>query len=968
MKLGPIQFIRDQLTRVPPVVYDDLEGKHVVVVGANVGLGFEAAKHFARMDPAKLILACRSQEKGEAALRKLREETGSKVAELWLIDLADFASVKAFVARYEQEGGRLDLLVENAAIAPAPKPKVQMTTDGWEPAFQTNNLSTSLLGLLLLPRMLETAKQHNSLPRLAIVSSDVHYWSKFGSNRTLLDSENPLQTFGSEAYCTKSVIGTRYFDTKLLNVLFTRALADRLHNKSIIVDTVNPGYCYSELRRDFTGFMALFSRLLDPLLARTTEQGARQLVWAAVGAKGEEDSLRGAYVSLAAVSEPSDYVISKQGREDQNKLWDNMIGILGTVDLRVRDIVENDLAPLNVRTYYKESWWEGTGDIITMRQTMSPPYFKISICGRSSCVCFKFATFPFTLSHHPTKQPTLNEDSEKEEIRLTLANETMAIASVKDSEGGVLQASAQSGSSQVLANQDILSLIFNQFLVEPLIEKQQNEAERTKYREGKKHLLWAALVSRAFAGPALNSVWRRMETLLPLFKILPNFDLFSDIYTFKGPVSDEAIDRFNQYALRIQILDFCEELQRPAIASHTLLYLSRIDLPSPLLPALHSISIHASNPELTNALLFIRPTNIIVFSSFKLDAGDEAPFSLFLIALSQGSPDLQRLRLEGDIRLRVIRGLARLSQLQDIDLELKAGSHTENLMENLAAIPSLSRICITIREGVNVVEQSGKKLLWFPALNSLSITGDAPKIRDLVACCRLPRLAALNIAWTSMSRQAYIDKVLETTIHTLTSATSCLNTLCLAESSEMDKKWALSSEIFDLPVFSEVQKLSVFRMVPWIWDGQVQDLAESGSWKSLQVLDLPDFSANKFLTLRSLKFLAMHCPDLKILNMSVYVDTESLKSLKEEMPWLPVPVPGCCHGLEKLHLGRWNDEKLVGNAFSLGVITAHYIDRLFPVLTEFGHLGNDSDGWWHGIRETIDAFHEIRREERLSKY
>lgn len=52
----------------PSVTHVDLSGKTVIVLGANVGLGFEAAKHFARMNPGKLILACRSQEKGEAAL------------------------------------------------------------------------------------------------------------------------------------------------------------------------------------------------------------------------------------------------------------------------------------------------------------------------------------------------------------------------------------------------------------------------------------------------------------------------------------------------------------------------------------------------------------------------------------------------------------------------------------------------------------------------------------------------------------------------------------------------------------------------------------------------------------------------------------------------------------------------------------------------------------------------------------
>ena len=68
MKLGTFQFLREQLAYVPPVKYEDLSGKTVVVIGANIGLGFEAAKHFAKMKPGRLILGCRSKERGEAAV------------------------------------------------------------------------------------------------------------------------------------------------------------------------------------------------------------------------------------------------------------------------------------------------------------------------------------------------------------------------------------------------------------------------------------------------------------------------------------------------------------------------------------------------------------------------------------------------------------------------------------------------------------------------------------------------------------------------------------------------------------------------------------------------------------------------------------------------------------------------------------------------------------------------------------
>ena len=71
MQLSLWALIKDQWTTVPPVAKADLKDKTVIVTGANVGLGFEAAKHFARMNPGKLILACRNKEKGEAAVNGL---------------------------------------------------------------------------------------------------------------------------------------------------------------------------------------------------------------------------------------------------------------------------------------------------------------------------------------------------------------------------------------------------------------------------------------------------------------------------------------------------------------------------------------------------------------------------------------------------------------------------------------------------------------------------------------------------------------------------------------------------------------------------------------------------------------------------------------------------------------------------------------------------------------------------------
>jgi retinol dehydrogenase-12 len=68
-KLSFLDFFRAQWAALPPVPDVDLSAQTVVVTGSNNGLGFEAAKHFARLRPKHLVLVCRSRDKGEQAIR-----------------------------------------------------------------------------------------------------------------------------------------------------------------------------------------------------------------------------------------------------------------------------------------------------------------------------------------------------------------------------------------------------------------------------------------------------------------------------------------------------------------------------------------------------------------------------------------------------------------------------------------------------------------------------------------------------------------------------------------------------------------------------------------------------------------------------------------------------------------------------------------------------------------------------------
>ncbi|KZP17994.1 short-chain dehydrogenase [Athelia psychrophila] len=340
MKVSVINALYSQFTKVPPVETADLTGRSVLVVGANTGIGLEAAKHFARMNPGRLILGCRNQAKGTAAVTCIEKDTGFKGTELWSIDLSSFSNIIEFAEKFERDGVRLDILVMNAAILTL---NYEATADGYESTLQVNHLGTSLLSLLLLPSLLRTANEASTVSRLVIVSSDSHYFADITKEEQA--SPNILAKLNSKEYCTTSVMQQRYSVTKLLNIFFTRALNARiLSSAPLIVDTPNPGFCDSELRRELPFPLSTINRVAERMLAFTTEEGSRQLVYAAVGGNEEPSKMRGAYINLGNVQEVSDFVLSAEGGAAQERIWTETIDCLAEVTPLVRKIVDRYLS------------------------------------------------------------------------------------------------------------------------------------------------------------------------------------------------------------------------------------------------------------------------------------------------------------------------------------------------------------------------------------------------------------------------------------------------------------------------------------------------------------------------------------------------------------------------------------------------------------------------------------------------
>src|SRR5512134_1200345 len=91
----------------------DQRGKVAVVTGGNSGIGYEAARALAAKG-ARVILAVRSVEKGQAAVAAIQRAHPGAAAEVMSLDLSDLGSVRRFAEAFLRRFTALPLLINNA--------------------------------------------------------------------------------------------------------------------------------------------------------------------------------------------------------------------------------------------------------------------------------------------------------------------------------------------------------------------------------------------------------------------------------------------------------------------------------------------------------------------------------------------------------------------------------------------------------------------------------------------------------------------------------------------------------------------------------------------------------------------------------------------------------------------------------------------------------------------------------------
>ena len=236
-----------------------MDGKIVLITGANSGVGFATARKLAELG-ASVVMVCRDSIRGHDARKEIARVATDSPPALLLCDLSSQASIREVASEIHTRLPRIDVLVNNAAAIFSSR---QLTADGIEKTFAINHLAPFLLTNLLLDLV-----RAAPAGRILTVASESHSGALEFDN---LQGERHYNFFSA------------YNRSKLANILFTYELAHRLKGTGTTANCLTPGPTVTSFGNNLTGLPALFPAVMKkiPFLFRSAEKGAETSIYLA---------------------------------------------------------------------------------------------------------------------------------------------------------------------------------------------------------------------------------------------------------------------------------------------------------------------------------------------------------------------------------------------------------------------------------------------------------------------------------------------------------------------------------------------------------------------------------------------------------------------------------------------------------------------------------------------------------------
>jgi NAD(P)-dependent dehydrogenase (short-subunit alcohol dehydrogenase family) len=233
------------------------EPRTILITGASDGIGAAAARRLVGAGH-HVVLVGRSPRKTAALAADL-------AAPFHVADFAELAQVRALAEAVRADHPRIDVLANNAGGMWGPR---TLTADGFEMTFQVNQLAPFLLTNLLMPTLVErSATVVQTASRVARMAGPLDL-----DDLQLARGYSPSRAYGS---------------SKLANILFTRELHRRYHDRGIAAVAFHPGAVATNFGADAGGAIhAVYHTPLRRVVLAGADRGGAALAWLATGEPG----------------------------------------------------------------------------------------------------------------------------------------------------------------------------------------------------------------------------------------------------------------------------------------------------------------------------------------------------------------------------------------------------------------------------------------------------------------------------------------------------------------------------------------------------------------------------------------------------------------------------------------------------------------------------------------------------------
>ena len=260
-----------------------LLGRTIVVTGASDGIGLAAVREYVARG-ASVVMVGRNEAKTAAAAGRIMSATGRRTVTWEIADLSRLDAVRDLARRLRASHTQIHVIANNAGAVFLDR---EDTSDGIERTFALNHLGYFLLTLLLLDRLVESASSGRPA-RIINVSSRAHQQAALDPNDWQL---------------TRNFSGWRaYSNSKLCNILFTRALARRLDSTCVVAHALHPGVVSTRFAVNNGVRGRLMRRVMD-FVSINADQGADTLVWLSESNEALRDS--GSYWVKRRIKQPA---------------------------------------------------------------------------------------------------------------------------------------------------------------------------------------------------------------------------------------------------------------------------------------------------------------------------------------------------------------------------------------------------------------------------------------------------------------------------------------------------------------------------------------------------------------------------------------------------------------------------------------------------------------------------------------